>query len=179
MFFKALTIHELAAALGAARQAGLRRVVIGGGANLLFDDAGFRGLVIRNAASGLVQAEEDDRLIEADSGTPLEEVVEFAAARGLSGLAFLAGIPGTVGGAVYGNAGAYRKAVGDILEYVLLLGTDGREEAGRSRRAGIRLPAFGVESSAGHHPQGGVPSVVRPGSGNPGRNGRAPGLAGP
>jgi UDP-N-acetylmuramate dehydrogenase len=127
LYFKALTIHELATALGAARQAGLRRVVIGGGANILFDDAGFRGLVIRNAASGLVQAEEDGRLIEADSGTPLEDVVEFAAARGLSGMAFLAGIPGTVGGAVYGNAGAYRKSVGDILDYVLLLGTDGRE----------------------------------------------------
>ena len=127
LYFRADASSDLRTIIGLARRTGLRYAVIGGGSNLLFDDEGFRGLVIQNAASGIAEFPERT-LIEADSGTPLEAVVDFAASRGLAGMEFLAGIPGTVGGAVYGNAGAFGRAMGDILEYALLLSPDGREE---------------------------------------------------
>ncbi len=126
LYFQADTLDDLRTAVRLARGVGLRYAVIGGGSNLLFDDDGYRGLIIQNAASAVSPAPEGT-LIEVDSGTPLEVVVEFAAARGLAGMEFLAGIPGTVGGAVYGNAGAFGRATGDILEYALLLAPDGRE----------------------------------------------------
>jgi UDP-N-acetylmuramate dehydrogenase len=126
LYFQADALDDLRRIVGQARRMGMRHVVIGGGANILFDDAGFRGLVIQNAAAGIFLAQ-GAGLIEADSGTSLEAVVEFAAARGLAGMEFLAGIPGTVGGAVYGNAGAFGRATGDILDYALLLAPDGVE----------------------------------------------------
>jgi UDP-N-acetylmuramate dehydrogenase len=125
-YFQAETLDELRAAVRTARRAGLRFRVIGGGANLLFDDAGFRGLIIRNAASS-ISPRISEPWIEADSGTPLELLVESAAACGLGGLEFLAGIPGTVGGAVFGNAGAFGRAIGDVLADVALLGAEGGE----------------------------------------------------
>jgi len=126
LYFRADTLDDLRTAVRLARSVGLRYAVIGGGSNLLFDDDGYRGLVIQNAGSGIAGPLEGT-LIEADSGTPLEAVVDFAAARGLAGMEFLAGIPGTVGGGVYGNAGAFGRATGDVLEYALLLAPDGRE----------------------------------------------------
>ncbi len=126
LYFQADSLSDLRTIVLLSRKTGLRHAVIGGGSNLLFDDDGYRGLVIQNAASGIVDSP-NATLIEADSGTPLEAAVEFAAARGLTGMEFLAGIPGTVGGAVYGNAGAFGRSTGDILEYALLLGWDGSE----------------------------------------------------
>ncbi len=126
LYFRADTPGDLRTIVGLARRTGLRHAVIGAGSNLLFDDEGYRGLVIQNAASGISRAAEEP-LVEADTGTLLETAVEFAASRGLAGMEFLAGIPGTVGGAVYGNAGAFGRAAGDILEYALVLGPDGRE----------------------------------------------------
>ncbi|MGD0781623.1 MAG: UDP-N-acetylmuramate dehydrogenase [Candidatus Aminicenantales bacterium] len=126
LYFRTDTPGDLRTLVGLARRTGLRYAVIGAGSNLLFDDEGYRGLVIQNAVSGISRAP-DETLIEADSGTPLESAVEFAASRSLAGMEFLAGIPGTVGGAVYGNAGAFGRSAGDILEYALLLGPDGGE----------------------------------------------------
>jgi len=140
LYFQADTLADLRTIVGLARRTGLRHVIIGAGANILFDDAGFRGLVIQNAAAGVSSAN-DAALIEADSGTSLEAVVEFAASRSLSGMEFLAGIPGTVGGAVFGNAGAFGRATGDILDYALLLAPDGRE---------IRTAAGDLEFSYRH-----------------------------
>jgi UDP-N-acetylmuramate dehydrogenase len=140
LYCRADTRDDLRTIVELARRTGFRHAVIGGGSNLLFDDAGYRGLIIQNAASAVSLAAER-ALIEADSGTPLETVVEFAAARGLAGMEFLAGIPGTAGGAVYGNAGAFGRAIGDILDYALLLGPDGRE---------TRSGADGLEFSYRH-----------------------------
>jgi len=100
--------------------------VIGGGYNLLFDDEGFRGLIIKNSVRGLALVDQGGS-VEAASGTNLGELVEFAADSGLEGFEFLAGIPGTVGGAVFGNAGAFGQAIGDRLEGGALLKPDGEE----------------------------------------------------
>ena len=78
--------------------------VIGGGTNLIVSDAGFRGIVVRYRGDRLL---ESNGRVHADAGAVLQDLVDFAIARGLVGLETLAGIPGSVGAAVYGNAGAY------------------------------------------------------------------------
>lgn len=108
-------------ALDAARSSGLPWAVIGGGTNLVVADAGFRGIVLRYTARSV--AAEGDRVI-ADAGAELQQVVDFAASRGLKGIETLAGIPGSLGAAVYGNAGAYGHSMSEVVESVRFF--DGR-----------------------------------------------------
>ncbi|MBN2198877.1 MAG: UDP-N-acetylmuramate dehydrogenase [Candidatus Aminicenantes bacterium] len=125
-FFTAETLEELTVAVRLAVRSGVRHFVMGGGTNILFDDAGFRGLVIKNAASGLFPSAAGSG-VEAVSGTRLADLVEFSVSRGLRGLEHLAGIPGTVGGAVFGNAGAFGRSIGEKLESAALIDRRGRE----------------------------------------------------
>jgi len=126
LFIETSSPAELAAAVLLARAAGVRHRVIGGGFNLLFDDEGYRGLIIRNSARGLAPAAGAET-IEAASAAGLDGLTAQAAERGWGGLEFLAGIPGTLGGAVYGNAGAFGRAVCDILVEARLLTAGGAE----------------------------------------------------
>jgi len=103
------------AALSAARASGLATMVIGGGTNLIVSDRGFRGIVLRYCAESL--RAEGPRAI-ADAGAPLQTLVDFAIDRGLGGLETLAGIPGSVGAAVYGNAGAYGHSIAERVTAV-------------------------------------------------------------
>jgi UDP-N-acetylmuramate dehydrogenase len=125
-FFEASTTAGLRAAIRAARESGIPFYVMGGGFNLLFDDAGFRGLMIRMALAGL-ELQPDGVCVKAAAGIPLEDLVRFAAGHGLAGLEFLAGIPGSVGGAVFGNAGAFGRAVSDCFDGALLMRRNGPE----------------------------------------------------
>jgi UDP-N-acetylmuramate dehydrogenase len=128
-FFEAASLDELRKVISFARVIGFRYYVIGGGNNILFDDAGFRGLIIKNTCKGF-EFDPVSYRVTALSGTPLSDLTDLCRRQGLAGLEFLAGIPGTVGGAVYGNAGAFGCAIGDILEEALLL-----DSAGAERRA--------------------------------------------
>jgi UDP-N-acetylmuramate dehydrogenase len=92
------------AASWTARSSGMEIVVIGGGTNLIVSDAGFRGIVLRYRGNRLLAS---NGRVHADAGAVLQDLVDFAIARGLAGLETLAGIPGSVGAAVYGHAGAY------------------------------------------------------------------------
>lgn len=95
--------------------------VIGNGSNLLVSDAGLRGVVLEfgKAASGIRLLDGEDLAVKA--GTLLSETAAFAAKNGLSGMEFAAGIPGSVGGAVVMNAGAYGGEMKDILSGVRVL----------------------------------------------------------
>lgn len=124
-FFEARTRAELRAAVLVSRRQAVPFYLIGSATNILFDDEGFRGLILKNACEGTSLGEASR--IDALSGTRLAGVVEFAAGRGLSGMEFLAGIPGTLGGAVFGNAGAFGRAIGDILVSAELLDARGEE----------------------------------------------------
>jgi len=128
-FCEAATLDVLRSALAAARESGLRARVIGGGNNILFDDAGFRGLIVKNAARGLERKDRPsgEARVTAVSGTPLRDLVDFCSEHGLEGMEFMAGIPGSVGGAVCGNAGAFGCCLGDRLEEAWLLSPDGSE----------------------------------------------------
>jgi UDP-N-acetylmuramate dehydrogenase len=102
-------------ALAAARSSGIATMVIGGGTNLIVSDRGFRGIVLRFRADGL---EAQGARVTAWAGADLQQLVDFAIARGLAGLETLSGIPGSVGAAVYGNAGAYGHSISERVRSV-------------------------------------------------------------
>jgi UDP-N-acetylmuramate dehydrogenase len=117
-FFCARSVQELRKALVMARNFSLYCYVMGGGFNLLFEDEGFRGLVVKNGVEGIEQ--KDKGLIQCASGSTLKDLLEYCTARELGGLEFLAGIPGTLGGAVCGNAGAFDEEIGErVVEAIL------------------------------------------------------------
>ncbi len=96
--------------------------ILGGGSNLLVSSEGFRGTVIRT--TNMTRMESPAKgILEADAGTRLPHLAKFAAARGLSGLEFAVGIPGTVGGAVIMNAGAHGSCIANILESATIMDT--------------------------------------------------------
>jgi UDP-N-acetylmuramate dehydrogenase len=98
------------ATVQAARSTGLPFVVIGGGTNLIVSDGGFAGLVLRFQGC---QLQAHGTRVIAGAGAELQALVDFTVDRGLHGLETLAGIPGSVGAAVYGNAGAYGHSISE------------------------------------------------------------------
>jgi UDP-N-acetylmuramate dehydrogenase len=115
-------VEAFIAALAAARSSGIPTIVIGGGTNLIVSDRGFRGIVLRYRGDRLMAA---GRRVLADAGAVFEDLVDFAIERGLQGLETFAGIPGSVGAAVYGNAGAYGHSLSERVVNVRF--HDGRE----------------------------------------------------
>ncbi len=100
-------------------------VLVGGGSNLLVSDAGLEQVVVRYRGTEAVVRHEDD-LVEVSGCMLLDDLAYYAVSQGLGGLVYASGIPGTVGGAVAGNAGAFGKQIGDGVESVLLLDRTGR-----------------------------------------------------
>ncbi len=121
-FFDALSTSELSAAICLARAYQTPFYVIGGGYNILFADEGYRGLILRNSVQGLKKLKDSE--IEVNSGTPLREVLHFCTENSQTGLEFMAGIPGTVGGAVFGNAGAFEQNIGACLHRATILDSE-------------------------------------------------------
>lgn len=103
-------VEAFTAAVDVARASGLATMVIGGGTNLIVSDAGFRGVVLRYRGDAL---QTNGNCVTAGAGAVLQDLVEFTVDRGLKGLETLAGIPGSVGAAVYGNAGAYGHSISE------------------------------------------------------------------
>jgi UDP-N-acetylmuramate dehydrogenase len=100
--------EELAGAASALWQANVPFALLGGGSNVLVSDKGVRGVVVINRARGVnVEAQANPPSLQAESGTTLNDLAQRAARAGLSGLEWAATVPGTLGGAVYGNAGAF------------------------------------------------------------------------
>ncbi|MBI2338202.1 UDP-N-acetylmuramate dehydrogenase [Candidatus Daviesbacteria bacterium] len=98
-------------------------LIIGAGSNLLVSDEGVNSLVIKNEISGISTWEEPKPIsqVSVKSGTKLQDLVDYAIIHNLAGLQKLTKIPGTVGGAVYGNAGAYGQTISDHLISVTVL----------------------------------------------------------
>jgi UDP-N-acetylmuramate dehydrogenase len=106
-----------AAALSALHRSSIAWTVIGGGTNLVVSDAGYRGVVLRFRGSSIGL---NNERVEVQSGATLQQLVDFSIAHGLEGLDRMTGIPGFVGAAIYGNAGAYGQSISDTLESVRL-----------------------------------------------------------
>jgi UDP-N-acetylmuramate dehydrogenase len=117
---------ELAEMVRAAWELGFEPVLLGGGSNVLVSDAGVRGLVILNRARGVAFHDAGPRpSVWAEAGVNLGALARQCAARGLGGLTWAATVPGTVGGAVYGNAGAHGGDMAGSLLVVEILQPDG------------------------------------------------------
>ncbi len=109
--------EEIAALFAEAEQAGMPVTVIGRGSNLLVLDGGIRGLVIR-IGSKMNRIDVEGHVIRAQAGAMLGSLAAAAADHGLTGLEFASGIPGTVGGAVRMNAGAYEGEMSQVVTSV-------------------------------------------------------------
>ena len=118
-FFAAQQVEDVVRAVKAANELKIPTFLIGGGSNLLVSDSGFDGLIIKVDIRGLKLIGENR--IEAGAGEDLMALVNFAAENSLSGLEFASGIWGTVGGAVFGNAGAYGGEIGKLIRDVTLV----------------------------------------------------------
>ena len=99
-------------------------ILIGGGSNLVVADAGLDSVVVRFVSeTPIIEQIGNDLVVSAS--TYLDNIALFSVDRGLTGLVFTSGIPGTVGGAIVGNAGAWGKQVGDVLKSALIIDIQG------------------------------------------------------
>jgi UDP-N-acetylmuramate dehydrogenase len=124
LFAVAHNAFELRALVRFARTRGLPHLVIGRGSDLVIADAGVRGLVIQVRAEG---SRIDGTRYTAEAGVPMARAATETQAAGLTGLEFGLAIPGTVGGAVWANAGAHEADVAGVIESARLLMADGSE----------------------------------------------------
>lgn len=124
-FYVAKKTEDLIQAVQIAKEGRIPFFVLGGGSNVLVSDSGFKGLVIKNKCNQILLS---DKEITCQSGAFLDDLISLGCENSLSGMEFAAGIPGTVGGAVYGNAGALGKAVGDLLTEAVILNSQGKIE---------------------------------------------------
>lgn len=120
-YFVTPSVRQAPDVVALCRRFELPLTVIGNGSNLLVSDAGLRGVVLEfgKVASGICQENDTDLIVQA--GTLLSETAAFAAKHDLAGMEFAAGIPGSVGGAVVMNAGAYGGEMKDLLTVVRVL----------------------------------------------------------
>ncbi len=145
--------NDLIALLSSIKKQRVRSVVIGGGTNLLVRDGGFRGVVICLQRLNTIRIDREYRsvggtfsVVYAEAGALLPALLNFTIEQGLTGLEFSTGIPGTVGGAVCMNAGTAAGEMGDVVDSVTLISSDGalfsrgREELGFGYRT-ANIPA--------------------------------------
>jgi UDP-N-acetylmuramate dehydrogenase len=156
LFAEIHNLFELRAIVRFARSRSLPHFILGRGSNMVISDKGVRGLVIHNRAQ---QVRFEGTRLTADSGLPMARAATLARAEGLSGLEFGLAIPGTVGGAVWANAGAHESDVRAVLAEASVLRTDGTEQAVDGEGLGLAYR----ESVLKHSPPG-SPDVVTWGS---------------
>ena len=135
IFAVASDTERLVELLGRAREEGIPLMVLGEGTNILVADAGFRGMVIKNACRG--SEGWNGETLRVRAGEPLRSLARQTVGLGLGGLEWGIDIPGTVGGAVVGNAGAFGGYISDVLRKALLLTPDG--ELSWEESAGLEL----------------------------------------
>src|SRR5574341_1884962 len=123
-YFAARTPDELLVALRVGRELGIPVFLLGGGSNLLVSDDGFRGLVVRNAIETI---EFDGDAAHVGCGADFLDLIYQCRDRDLAGLEFAAGIPGSVGGALYGNAGCYGQDIGSFTIECTVASLDGSQ----------------------------------------------------
>lgn len=122
-FFEARTSDEIISALRLAHSNGIAVTLLGGGSNVLVGDRGVRGLVIR-PRGGVIEQIHSER-VRADAATTINGLVRWTVQRGIAGLEAWAGTPGTVGGAIFGNAHFAGRLIGELVDSVRLAGPDG------------------------------------------------------
>jgi UDP-N-acetylmuramate dehydrogenase len=145
-------MEQVAKLVRLARTSGLDYVVVGKGSNLIVRDGGYDGLVVK-MGTHLSKVRWNRRTVLAEGGASFPRLARNATRRGRTGLEFALGIPGTVGGAVVMNAGAFGGEVADVLERVRLVDAEGRARVMRAkdisfRYRGTSIPKRSVVLSA-------------------------------
>ncbi len=136
------SVEELISAKNFARENGLPYFLLGRGSNVVISDSGFNGLIIQ-LGKGFSQFKFDGESLKAMAAAPLSLLARTSATLGLSGMHLLAGIPGSIGGAVTMNAGAYGEEISGTLQSVECLNEDDSivklsvEECGLGYRSSI------------------------------------------
>jgi UDP-N-acetylmuramate dehydrogenase len=127
LFIEPVDAEDLASAVKYINKEGIPLFPLGMGSNVLVVDSGFRGAVV--CLKGIKRIEKiDENSIFAEAGAPLSHLVETAASQGLSGLEFASGIPGSVGGAVVMNAGAYGSEMEGVISEITIVDMRGEVE---------------------------------------------------
>lgn len=124
-FVKPESIEEIKALTECAKRHGIAYYVLGNGSNMLISDEGYRGMIIRLGEEFSDITMQDNDMISVQAGAKLSRIGNEAAAKGLTGFEFASGIPGTVGGAVVMNAGAYGGEIKDIIVSATVLTQEG------------------------------------------------------
>ena len=125
-FLQADNLSQLQDALVFAKNKDIRVFILGAGSNILASDSGIDGLVIKLSGSNFKGLHFKGSFVDAGSAMKLNQLILRAKDQGLSGLEFLAGIPGTLGGALRGNAGAWGESIGELVEEVQVLDYNGK-----------------------------------------------------
>jgi UDP-N-acetylmuramate dehydrogenase len=143
-FIKAEHLSDLKSALSLAREKGLPYFILGNGTNLLVSDKGYEGVVISLAGEFSEIVDLGNGKFKVGASTPLGRFARHTLKQGYAGIHKLAGIPGTLGGAVYMNAGAYGQEIGNCCTAVTTLDSDGniRERAANECGFGYRQSIF-------------------------------------
>ncbi|HEY6219498.1 MAG TPA: UDP-N-acetylmuramate dehydrogenase [Gemmatimonadaceae bacterium] len=155
LYYEATSADELATAILAARQRQVPCFVLGLGANILFGDRGFRGLVVRNAARHWQFRDDGDICrLWTESGATVKELIQAAVSKGWSGLEHYVGIPSTIGGAVWQNLHFLSPAperertmfIAEVFESCEILSAENER-----RTVGPDYVKFGYDDSVFHH----------------------------
>lgn len=125
-FFEPKNLEILQEVLRCAKKAGIKIYILGAGSNILVSDTGIKGLVIKLSNDNFKFIQRKKSSLTVGSALRLNQLVAFTKNNTLSGLEFLAGIPGTVGGAIAGNAGAWGKEIGELVKEVSVLDYSGK-----------------------------------------------------
>lgn len=141
-YVKVTSLSKLSTILKECRESDIDYMIIGNGSNILASDDGYRGVVIRLDGDFRKIALVDDDTVYCGAGATLAALCKFALNNGLSGLEFAWGIPGSVGGAVFMNAGAYGGEMKDVVYSVNHLTENG--EPGRTEKDALQ---FGYRTS--------------------------------
>lgn len=143
-FVKAESLADLKEAFALSREKGLPRFILGNGTNLLVSDNGFEGVVITLAGEFSDIADLGAGQFKVGAATPLGRFARTALKQGYAGIHKLAGIPGTLGGAIYMNAGAYGQEIGTRCTQVITLDVEGNthEYSNEDCAFGYRRSAF-------------------------------------
>lgn len=135
-YAEVLGVEHARALASWANEADLELIWVGGGTNLLVRDAGFSGLIARyRAQDWQIEEQGDTATLRAEAGAPMAGTARRMGTLGWAGLAWAEGVPGTVGGAVFGNAGCYGGDIAGLLQSATMLVGDAVEEWPAARMA--------------------------------------------